>query len=63
VTQLPDAVLWVRCLGIMLRGANVTGDAAVATASSPFITYTLPRQTPAALQPSGTSELLPETQV
>jgi subtilase family serine protease len=34
-----------------------------ATASSPFITYTLPRQTPAALQPSGTSLLLPETQV
>jgi subtilase family serine protease len=34
-----------------------------ATASSPFITYTLPRKTPAALQPSGTSVLLPETQV
>jgi subtilase family serine protease len=33
------------------------------TASSPFITYTLPRKTPAALQPSGTSVLLPETQV
>jgi subtilase family serine protease len=34
-----------------------------ATASSPFITYTLPRQTPAALEPSGTRVLLPETQV
>ncbi len=34
-----------------------------ATASSPFITYTLPRQTPAALEPSGTRVLLSETQV
>jgi subtilase family serine protease len=34
-----------------------------ATASSPFITYGLPAQTPAALQPSGTSLLLPETLV
>jgi len=34
-----------------------------ATASSPFITYTLPAQTPAALQPSGTSLLLPQTLV
>jgi len=34
-----------------------------ATASSPFITYSLPAQTPAALQPSGSSLLLPETQV
>jgi subtilase family serine protease len=34
-----------------------------ATASSPFITYTLPRQTPAALESSGTRVLLPETQV
>jgi subtilase family serine protease len=34
-----------------------------ATASSPFITYGLPAKTPAALQPSGTSLLLPETQV
>ena len=34
-----------------------------ATASSPFITYSLPAQAPAALQPSGTSLLLPETQV
>jgi hypothetical protein len=34
-----------------------------ATASNPFITYTLPPQPPAALQPSGTSVLLPETQV
>jgi subtilase family serine protease len=33
-----------------------------ATASSPFITYTLPRQTPA-LEPSGTRVLLQETQV
>jgi subtilase family serine protease len=32
-----------------------------ATASSPFITYSLPARTPAALQPSGTSLLLPET--
>ncbi len=34
-----------------------------ATASSPFITYTLPQQVPAALEPSGTRVLLPETQV
>jgi subtilase family serine protease len=34
-----------------------------ATAASPFITYTLPRQTPAALEPSGARVLLPETQV
>jgi subtilase family serine protease len=34
-----------------------------ATASSPFITYTLPQQTPAALEPSGTRVLLAETQV
>jgi hypothetical protein len=34
-----------------------------ATASSPFITYTLPQQTPAALQPSGTSLLLPQSLV
>ncbi len=34
-----------------------------ATAASPFITYTLPQQTPAALQPSGTSLLLPQTLV
>jgi subtilase family serine protease len=34
-----------------------------ATASSPFTTYRLPAQTSAALQPSGTSLLLPETQV
>jgi subtilase family serine protease len=34
-----------------------------ATPSSPFITYTLPRQTPAALEPSGARVLLPETQV
>jgi subtilase family serine protease len=34
-----------------------------ATASSPFITYTLPEQTPAALEPSGTRVLLSETQV
>jgi subtilase family serine protease len=34
-----------------------------ATASSPFITYTLPQKTPAALEPSGTRVLLPETQV
>jgi kumamolisin len=42
-------------------GAALSKQAA--TASSPFITYTLPRKTPAALQPSGTSLLLPETQV
>jgi subtilase family serine protease len=34
-----------------------------ATASSPFITYILPQRTPAALEPSGTRVLLPETQV
>jgi subtilase family serine protease len=34
-----------------------------ATASSPFTTYTLPGKTPTALQPSGTSLLLPEAQV
>jgi subtilase family serine protease len=34
-----------------------------ATASSPFITYTLPQQIPDALQPSGTSLLLPQTLV
>jgi kumamolisin len=34
-----------------------------ATASSPFITYALPKQTPAALEPSGTSLLLPEALV
>jgi subtilase family serine protease len=33
------------------------------TASSPFITYGLPALTPPALQPSGTSLLLPETEV
>jgi subtilase family serine protease len=34
-----------------------------ATASSPFITYTLPAQAPAALQPAGTGLLLPQTLV
>jgi subtilase family serine protease len=34
-----------------------------ATAASPFITYTLPQQPPAALQPAGTSLLLPQTLV
>jgi subtilase family serine protease len=34
-----------------------------ATAASPFITYSLPAQTPAALQPSGTSLLLPQALV
>jgi subtilase family serine protease len=34
-----------------------------ATAASPFITYILTRQTPAALHPPGTSLLLPEAQV
>jgi subtilase family serine protease len=34
-----------------------------ATASSPFITYTLPQQVPDALQPSGTSLLLPQALV
>jgi subtilase family serine protease len=33
------------------------------TASSPFITYSLPASTPPALQPTGTSLLLPETEV
>jgi subtilase family serine protease len=34
-----------------------------ATASSPFTVYSLPHRTPAALQPSGTTLLLPETEV
>jgi kumamolisin len=34
-----------------------------ATASSPFITYGLPAQLPGALQPSGSTVLLPETEV
>ena len=34
-----------------------------ATASSPFITYTLPAHTPGALQPTGTSLLLSQAQV
>jgi subtilase family serine protease len=34
-----------------------------ATASNPFITYGLPAQTPAGLQPSGTALLLPSAQV
>jgi subtilase family serine protease len=34
-----------------------------ATASNPFIFYSLPAKTPAALQPSGTTLLLPTTQV
>jgi subtilase family serine protease len=34
-----------------------------ATASNPFISYSLPAKTPAALQPSGTSLLLQNTQV
>jgi subtilase family serine protease len=34
-----------------------------ATAASPFITYTLPAQTPDALQPEGTSLLLPQALV
>jgi subtilase family serine protease len=34
-----------------------------ATASSPFITYSFPVGTPPALQPAGTSLLLPETEV
>jgi hypothetical protein len=34
-----------------------------ATAASPFVTYTMPTQTPAALQPAGTSLLLPQTLV
>jgi hypothetical protein len=33
------------------------------TASSPFITYSLPASTPPALQPAGTSLLLPDTEV
>jgi subtilase family serine protease len=33
------------------------------TASNPFITYSLPARTPPALQPSGTSLLLPEAEV
>jgi subtilase family serine protease len=42
-------------------GTPLTQDAA--TASNPFITYSLPAQTPAALQPSGTALLLPSAQV
>jgi subtilase family serine protease len=33
------------------------------TSSNPFITYSLPARTPAALQPSGTALLLPQTEV
>jgi len=47
---------WQKALGTPL-------STQAATASSPFITYSLPAQTPAALQPSGTSLLLRETQV
>ncbi len=47
---------WQAALGTALSKQS-------ATASSPFITYTLPKQTPAALQPSGTTLLLPEAQV
>jgi subtilase family serine protease len=42
-------------------GAPLSKQAA--TASSPFITYSLPTQLPAALQPSGTALLLPDAQV
>jgi subtilase family serine protease len=42
-------------------GAPLSKQAA--TASSPFITYSLPAQPPAALQPSGTNLLLPQTLV
>ena len=42
-------------------GTPLTEQAA--TASNPFIFYSLPAKTPAALQPSGTTLLLPTTQV
>jgi subtilase family serine protease len=42
-------------------GAPLSEQAA--TASSPFTTYSLPARTPPALQPPGTSLLLPETEV
>jgi subtilase family serine protease len=47
---------WQRALGAPLSTQP-------ATASSPFITYSLPAQTPAALQPQGTSLLLPQALV
>jgi subtilase family serine protease len=37
--------------------------AKASTSSNPFITYSLPARTPAALQPSGTALLLPQTEV
>jgi subtilase family serine protease len=47
---------WQTALGIPLSEQ-------AATASSPFITYSLPARTPATLQPAGTSLLLAETPV
>jgi subtilase family serine protease len=47
---------WQKALGTPLSKQ-------AATAASPFITYSLPARTPAALQPSGTGLLLPETLV
>jgi subtilase family serine protease len=47
---------WATALGTPL---SVTA----ATASSPFTTYTLPEQVPAALEPAGTGLLLPQAQV
>jgi subtilase family serine protease len=47
---------WKAALGVPL--AEHAGNA-----SHPFITYALPRQLPAALQPAGTAVLLPDAQV
>jgi subtilase family serine protease len=58
--------LFARVTGLPQRWRAALGSSLskqVATASSPFITYSLPQRTPAALQPSGASVLLAETQV
>ncbi len=51
-----SAKQWQAALGTPLTGR-------AASASNPFITYSLPARTPAALQPSGTSLLLGTAQV
>ena len=51
-----SAAQWQAALGTPLTEQ-------AATASNPFITYTLPAKTPAALQPSGTALLLASAQV
>jgi subtilase family serine protease len=50
------AAQWQKALGTPLV-------VQAATASSPFTTYSLPAQVPAALQPSGTSVIIPQAQV